>query len=235
MQSSPPETNPAEHPSRPPVAGPITQEDRDYVDALKQAGLVPDLAGDELARVARLADGKKGLDRRAALLEAYYAAGGDGSVSSTRRTVDRFLLQREGDPLNTSILLSHLSELAPELGEIVLERIGGGDEGPLVLRSGENFAALLDDYEENLDTGELDLREIEARDPKVMAVTVRGLVRAVNALLERIGVRERFVQLASDHAREVYVAVPLTEALELARAGHLEDDNAEAVMEHGCW
>lgn len=233
MQSSPPETN--DTPSRPPATSPITQDDRDFVDALKQAGLVPDLGGEELARVVRMADGKKGLERRATLLEAYYAAGGDAAVAGTRRTVDRFLVQREGDPLNTSILLSHLSELAPELGEIVLERIGGGDEGPLVLRSGENFAALLDDYEENLDTGELDLRDIDARDPKAMAVTVRGLVRAVNALLERIGVRERFVQLASDHAREVYVAVPLTEALELARAGHLEDENAEAVMEHGCW
>jgi hypothetical protein len=35
--------------------------------------------------------------------------------------------------------------------------------------------------------------------------------------------------------REVYIAVPLTEAIELARGGHLEEENAEDVMELGGW
>jgi ClpP class serine protease len=103
-----------------------------------------------------------------------------------------------------------------------------------VLRAGEHFAALLDDYEENLETGEIDLRDIEAAR-QGQAVTLRGLVRALNALLERFGVRERMVPLRSDADREVYVALPLTEALELARLGHLEEDSAEDVMELGCW
>ena len=58
---------------------------------------------------------------------------------------------------------------------------------------------------------------------------------ALNVLLDRYGVRERLVPLRSDAAREVYVALPLTEALELARLGHLEEESGEAVMELACW
>jgi hypothetical protein len=65
-------------------------------------------------------------------------------------------------------------------------------------------------------------------------VTLRSLIQATNMLLERKGVRERFVALRSDEAREVYVATPLTEAIDLARAGHLED-GVEEVVELGCW
>ena len=66
-------------------------------------------------------------------------------------------------------------------------------------------------------------------------VTVRGLVRGVNVLLGRRDVRERLIPLRSDVMREVYVALPLTEAIELARAGWLEEENAEDVMELGGW
>lgn len=232
MQSSPPETHVANSP--PPTArSPVTSEDQAFADALRSVGLAPDLAGEELMRVARAARGEPGIERNIDILEAYYEAAGDEAVSVARRSVDRFLCQRVGDAVGTSALLNHLGALAPELGEIALERIGGGAEGPLVLRAGEHFAALLDDYEENLETGEVDLRDVESTPGQ--AVTLRGLIRALNALLERFGVRERLVPLRSDADREIYVALPLTEALELARQGHLEEDNAEDVMELGCW
>lgn len=233
MQSSPPETHVAN--SSPPSArSSVTSEDQAFADALRAVGLAPDLAGEELARVCRAARSEPGIPRQIDLLEAYYEAAGDDALSHTRRGVDRFLCQRVGEPIGTSALLNHLGALAPELGEIALERIGGGDEGPLVLRAGEHFAALLDDYEENLETGEIDLRDVEAAN-QGQAVTLRGLVRAVNGLLERYGVRERLVPLRSDEDREIYVALPLTEALELARQGFLEEENAEDVMELGCW
>lgn len=240
MESS---ENTNERPSRPaatpvPALG-LQADDVSFIAALREAGLVPELVGPELGRVARLIEGKSGLTRRIDLLEAHYAANGDPGVAKTRRLVDRFFCQHAGDAITTTTLLTSLAELAPELGEIALERIGGGDEGPLVLRAGENFAALLDDYEEHLDTGEVDLRDADeiARERAAgsMMVTVRGLVRAVNVLLDRNGVRERLVPLRSDEPREIYVAVPLTEAIELARLGHLEDESPEDVMELCSW
>ncbi len=232
MQSSPPETHVPRSPASPP--GPVTPEDQEFADALRAVGLAPDLSGEELVRAARRARDEPGIERRIDIIEAYYEAGGDEAVSHARRSVDRFLCQRASDATGTSALLNHLGALAPELGEIALERIGGGAEGPLVLRAGEHFAALLDDVEENLETGEIDLREVDAAKHG-QAVTLRGLVRALNGLLDRFGVRERLVPLRSDAEREIYVALPLTEALELARQGHLEEDNAEEVMEIGCW
>ena len=216
-----------------PVApSPVTAEDHAYTTALREAGLAPDLSGDELVRVARAARVAPGIGRSIDIVEAYYEAAGDLALSRTRRSVDRFLCQRVDDATGTTALLDHLGALAPELGEISLERIGGDEAGPLVLRAGEHFAALLDDYEESLETGEIDLRDVDGASGG--AVTLRGLVRALNALLERFGVRERMVALRSDPEREIYVALPLTEALELARNGHLEDE-AEHVLELGCW
>ena len=100
-----------------------------------------------------------------------------------------------------------------------------------MLRAGDDFVALLDDDDEAPAAGDPDdLRGV----PSTM-VTVRGLIRAVNVLLGRRDVRERLVPLRSDMLREVYIAVPLTEAIELARGGHLEEVNAEDVMELGGW
>lgn len=174
------------------------------------------------------------MSRRIDLLEAYYAAGGEPGISRARRSVDRFLLQRETDPVTASQLLARITDLTPELGPVALERVGGGSDGPLVLRAGEHLAALLDDYEESLETGEVDLRELEEARQRGTMVTLRSLIQATNTLLEKHNVRERFVALRSDEAREVYIATPLTEAIDLARAGHLEDD-VEGVVELGCW
>lgn len=234
-KSAPPPPPPAR--ARRPIEDLLDAEELAFVGAVRDAGLAPDLAGEELRRAASLMRESSveldPLSRRVDLLEAYYAAGGDVAVSRTRRSVDRFLMQRETDPVTAGQLVTRIAELTPELGHVTLERVGGSD-GPLVLRAGEHLAALLDDYEESLETGEIDVRELEEQRKAGTMVTLRGLIRAVNTLLERHGVRERFVALRSDPAREVYVATPLTEAIELARAGHLEDD-AEEVVELGCW
>ena len=213
----------------------LPAEDRAFVEALRGAGLVPDLAGAELARSAGLvrADADD-VTRHIDLLEAHYAAGGDAKVSLARRQVDRFFLQRSDQAVTASQLVARLAALAPEVGKIELERIGGSPDGPLVLRAGEHMAALLDEHEEALETGEVDLRELEKAGGPTM-VTLRGLVHAVNLLLDRHGVRERLVPLHCDDDREVYLATPLTEAIELVRAGYLGEESAEDVMELCGW
>lgn len=214
----------------------LDADDLEFVKALREVGLARELDGEELLRIATALGEGHGIARQIDILEAYFAADGDAGRASARRLGDRFFLQRDDQATTASGLVAKLAELAPECGTIVLERIGGSD-GPLVLRAGEHFAALLDDYEEMLGTDELDLREIEERKRNggVTMVTVRGLVRAVNALLDRNGVRERLVALRSDEHREVYVATGVTEAIQLARAGWLDDEDVEQMMELAGW
>jgi len=171
------------------------------------------------------------------ILESYYSAFGDEPLARTRRQVDRFFVHHEGEVVTATTLLERLTGLAPEVGAIALERIGSGEDSTLVLRSGDDFVALLDDDDEAIVTGETDLNEIEGRASGVPSsmVTVRGLIRGVNVLLGRRNVRERLVPLRSDVMREVYIAVPLTEAIELVRGGYLEEENAEDIMELGGW
>lgn len=212
----------------------LDEDDRDFLEAVRGAGLLSELDEEELLRVASEVSEGDADERCVTLLELYYAAGGDAEASTRRRRADRFFLQRVGQPATAAGLVARLVALTPELDAVALERIGGGD-GPLVLRAGEHFAAVLDDYEEEADTGELDLREAEQRKSGVPMVTVRGLVRALNVLLDRRGVRERLVALRGDHEREVYAGLGVAEAMQLTRAGYLEDDDAEDVMDLGAW
>ncbi len=212
----------------------LDPEDQVLVRALQAVGLVAELDDEELLRVASEAGEDERDARRVSLLELYYDAGGDRDAARRRRGTDRFFLQRVGEPATAAGLVARLTALAPELDEVSMERIGGED-GPLVLRAGENVAAVLDDYEEEADTGELDLAEAEAQKRAVPMVTVRGLVRAINILLDRADVRTRLVALQGDDEREVYVGLGVTEALQLARDGHLEDEDPEEVMDLGGW
>lgn len=212
----------------------LDEHDRAFLEALRKAGLLAHLDEEELLRVAsEVSDGDVDA-RRVTMLEVYYEAGGDQAVARQRRRADRFFLQRVGEPATAAGLVERLAALATELEVVQLERIGG-DDGPLVLRAGEHVAALLDDYEEETDTDEYDLAEAEARKSAVPMVTVRGLVRAINVLLDRSGVRNRLVALRGDEEREIYVSLGVTEAVQLAQLGYLEDDDAEDVMELAAW
>ncbi len=235
-ESSQPKSEPPSRISIPPgrLAGPrLDADDRAFWQALRDANLLEELDPDGLVRMSAELSESDSERRRIALLELYYAADGEPVTAARRRRADRFFLQRIGEPATAAGLVARLAELAPELPEVTLERIGGSD-GPLVLRSGEHMAAVLDDYEEETDTGEFDLTEAEARRRAPM-VTVRGLVRAVNVLLDRFGVRQRLVNLRGDDEREVYVGVGVTEAVLLVNAGHLEDETPEDVMNLGAW
>lgn len=213
----------------------LDEDDRVFLDALRAVRLLGELDAEELLRVAsEVPEGADEDARRATLLELYYDAAGDSGASARRRRADRFFMQRVGEPATAAGLVARLVELTPELPEVGLERIGGQD-GPLVVRAGEHVVAVLDDDEEDLESGEFDLAEGERPESGVPMVTVRGLVRALNVLLDRHGVRERLVSLCGDEAREVYVGLGVGEAMQLVRAGYLEDDDAEEVMELGAW
>jgi hypothetical protein len=212
----------------------LDEGDVGYLEALKQAGLLGELDEEELLRVASEVEESDAERRRVELLELYYQAAGDSSAAERRRLGDRFFLQRVGEPATAASLVERLVGLTPELANVELERIGG-DDGPLVLRSGEHFSAVLDDYEEEIDTDQFDVGEAEARKNGVPMVTVRGLVRALNVLLDRNGVRERLVSLRGDEEREVYVQLGVAEAMQLAKDGYLEDVDAEDVMELAGW
>jgi hypothetical protein len=214
----------------------LDEEDRQFLGALQRCGLLGELGSDELLRLASEVESTEEESRRVDLLQIYYDASGDSDASKRRREQDRFLVQRVGDPATAASLVARLAQLAPELGAVRLERIGGGD-GPLVLRAGEHFSAVLDDYEEETDTDELDARELEVRRKRTgpPMVTVRGLVRALNVLLDRHGVRDRLIALRGDEHREVYVGLGVSEAIQLGQGGLLDDEDTEDVMELGAW
>lgn len=197
----------------------LEPSDLPFLDALRKVGLLGEMDDEELLRVASEVEETTALGRRIQLLEIYFAAGGDVKAAERRRLADRFFLRRVGEQTTARGLLTALSELVPELGGISLERIGG-EEGPLVARAGEHVSAIADDDADDTATG---------------TVSIRSLVRAVNGLMARDGVRIRLVPLEGDDRRELYVGLGITEAIELAMAELLEENESERLMELASW
>ena len=217
--------------SAPPPAAAMDERDLVFINALSSAGLLGDLGGDELSRIAATLGNLSGAARRITFLETYYAASDDKARAGRRRMGDRFFMHRASDVVSARDLVRRLDELCPEIEDMVLERIGDAVNGALVLRSGEHFAGIVDDYELEMDTDEIDLRDLAEEKP---TITVRGLVRATNILLQRHGFERRFVQLNSDVFREVYVAIFLEDAKALCKTRFLEHDEGE-LIEHASW
>jgi hypothetical protein len=231
-------STPGAMPPPPPPAARVTaplpsEADLTFVQAMRSAGLLRELDDRELLRVvaAQQTRSARGGSRNIDLLESYFGAAGNAALAASRKAADRFFLHRDEEAVTALRLVERLAALAPEVGTIVMERIGGGVEGQLVLRAGEQIAAVVDDYEESLETNEIDLRDL---DPG-QTITIRGLVRAINVLLSRAEVRSRLIPLRSDEQREVYVAVGLSAAMELAAAGLLDDDEADELMDLASW
>ena len=200
-----------------------TDEDVAFVRALQRAGLLSELDDLEFVRVvsAQHPRSVREITRNIDLLEAYYEGGGHVATASRRRARDRFFLHREDDHASAPQLVARLGALAPEIGAVSLDRVGGA-EGQLVLRAGEQITAVVDDYEETLETNEIDLRELDSSP----TITIRGLVRAINALLARVDIRVRL---------EVYLAFGVASAVELAKAEIIEDDDADELLDLGSW
>lgn len=218
-------------PSSAPTAPSPADADDTFVKTLRGAGLLSELDPEELGRISPQLTSNRPEERQLDLLELYYAAGGDATAAARRVGQDRFFVHRDDSHMGALEVLRHLESLFPELGELRLERIGD-EEGPLVLRSSEHISPLVDAYEEELDTDEVDLRDMEQDQPMV---SVHSLVGGLNGLLSRHGVRARLVELRSDGRREVYVASSLAKATSLLQHDLLEDEDAEELMDFAGW
>jgi hypothetical protein len=203
------------------------QDDLRFVNELSAAGLFEDLDGEELRRILDAIESDKSASRHLDLMQAYYAAAGDPLRAQQRRADDRFFLLTDNEGIGAKTIAERLGALCPEIDDLNLERIGS-DDGPLVLRSGDHVVGIVDDYEEGLDTDEIDLRILEEAE----SITVQAIVQAINTILDRLGDDRRFVPILSDTHREAYVAVTVDAAVDLCRAGFLELDTREEVFEH---
>jgi hypothetical protein len=212
-----------------------THADLVLVNQLSAARLLAELDGPELRAICEALAGE-GPARLLDLVERYYGAAGDADASLRRRRAERYFACRSSEAVTARELVKRLNAINPELlgsegrPGVKLEKIGG-DDGALVLRWGDHFAGIEDD-EEDLDTGEIDLSHL---DPKTPTVTVRGLVHAINRLLDRADVRDRMIALRSDGEREVYVGLSLADAMTLCREDLLDEDDPEELMEQAGW
>jgi hypothetical protein len=206
----------------PPSAAPGDAGESSLVAGLQAAGMLRELSLSELDRIIRaLPESSTPVERRLLLLEAYYGASSDAVAALRRRATDRWFIFSAHDNLGAPQLVQRLLGVLPEIAGAHLERVGsaGGALGTLVLRLGEHVCAIDDD--------------IAGRDT---SVSVQEIVRAMNVLLERKGVRARLVGLFGDGSREAYVGLPsLSAALALVEADFLTAPDVETLMALTAW
>jgi hypothetical protein len=200
--------------------GQLTQEDCSFVSLLHEAALASELDGGELTRTARLIHHDLKTARRIDLLDAYYEAAGDPITGQRRIATDRWFVYHAEEGLDAQSLVNRLLTVLPELSGARFERVGGS-EGALVLRSGDHVCAIEDDDDDG--TG-------------AVSVSVRDVVRALNVLLDRHGIRVRMVGLIGDGAREAYVGVAsLAAAVALVEGDCLAATDTESLMQLVAW
>ncbi len=197
----------------------FSKRDEEFVRLLHAAGLACELDVRQLESIALDIEQSRVDSRRMDILASYYRGDEDPSIGARRRLSDRFFMRNDHVPATAHQLVSRLANLNPEVGEVSLQRIGG-DEGPLVLRSGEQFSAVTDEDDENA-------------EPETVAV--RALVRALNALLAKADVDERLVPLIPDESRELYVGVTEQGAMTLLQGGCTELSAVAALREFAGW
>ena len=196
------------------------EDDRAFVQSLRDSGLLRDLSESLLDVYFASLDPQEDSDARQIDVLEFYYAGTDPAASARRLEDDHVMFFRDGDVASARTILSKLCAILPDIGDVKLEKIGG-DDGALILRRGDVISAIADE------------EQPEVED--VASVSVREIVRSFNGVLSREGVRERFVELAADGTREIYVAVRVAEALMLCNANCLGDDNVDDIMEYAAW
>ncbi len=202
-------------------------EDLRFINELSANGLLSELDGDELRRILGASQAVSEAGRHLDILDAYYDGDGDDAVAERRCHEDRYFSLVDTQRIGANGICQRLAALCPLLDDCCVERIGS-DDGPLVIRSGDHVVAIIDDYEESLDTDEIDLRGLD----DTPTVTVQAIVQAINTILDRIGDERRFVPLRGDVHREAYVGIPIDAAIDLCRAGFLELDTKVEVRAH---
>jgi hypothetical protein len=210
---------PAEDVRVPDESAAYSKRDEDFVQLLHTAGLASELDTDQLALIATTIEESRVDSRRMDILELYYRGSDDASIALRRRGSDRFFIHNATSSVNAHQLVASLTDLNQEIAPVKLQRIGS-DDGPLVLRAGENFSAVTDDDDEASDIG---------------TVAVRALVRALNALLAKAGVEQRLVPLVPDESRELYLGVTEEGAMTLLQGGCTELSAVAALREFASW
>jgi hypothetical protein len=210
---------PAEDVRIPDDGAAYSKRDEDFVRLLHTAGLACELDTGQLTAIASLIEESRVYSRRMDILEHYYRGNDDTSVAARRRDSDRLFMHDDHFAVNAHQLVASLAHLNPEIGPVNLQRIGT-DDGPLVLRAGENFSAVTDEDDEDAEPG---------------TVAVRALVRALNALLAKAKVAERLVPLVPDESRELYVGVTEEGAMTLLQGGCTELSAVAALREFASW
>jgi hypothetical protein len=196
-----------------------SKRDEDFVRLLNAAGLACELDPGQLSAITSNLEESRIDSRRMDILELYYRGNNDASVASRRRNSDRFFMHNDYFSVNAHQLVSSLADLNPEIAPVKLQRIGT-DDGPLVLRAGEQFSAITDEDDEDAEQG---------------TVAVRALVRALNALLAKAEVSERLIPLVPDESRELYVGVTEDGAMTLLQGGCTELSAVAALREFASW
>lgn len=206
--------------SQPSVEGTAySKRDQEFVRLLHAAGLACELDTTHLTSIVQSVEESRVDSRRMTMLEIYYRGNDDPSVAARRRSTDRFFIHDARVSANAHQLVAVLAGLNPEIGPVTLQRIGAED-GPLVLRTGENFSAVSDEDDDEAEAG---------------TVAVRALVRACNALLAKANVSERLVPLVPDESRELYIGVTEEGAMTLLQGGCTELSAVAALREFASW
>jgi hypothetical protein len=201
------------------VPGPYWKRDEDFVRLLNSAGLACELDAAQLSVITSSLEESRIDCRRMDILGLYYRGKDDASVASRRRRSDRFFMHNDYFSVNAHQLVASLANLNPEIAPVKLQRIGDG-EGPLVLRTGEHFSAVIDEDDDDAEKG---------------TVAVRALIRSLNALLAKARVPERLVPLVPDESRELYVGVTEEGAMTLLQGGCTEISAVAALREFASW
>lgn len=196
-----------------------SKRDEDFVRLLNSAGLACELDAGQLSAIASNLEDSRIDARRMDILEIYYRGNDDASAALRRRSSDRFFMHSDDFSVSAHQLVEALASVNPEVAPVELQRIGT-DDGPLVLRAGEQFSAVIDEDDEDAEQG---------------TVAVRALVRALNALLSRAQVSKRLVPLVPGESRELYVGVTEEGAMTLLQGGCTELSAAAAIREFASW
>jgi len=196
-----------------------SKRDEDFLRLLHAAGLACELDTRQLAAITSSLEESRVDSRRMDILEAYYRGSDDASVALRRRKSDRFFLHNDYFSVTAHQLVSSLTNLNPEIGSVQLQRIGT-DDGPLVLRMGEHFSAVIDEDDEGAEKE---------------TVAVRALVRALNALMAKAGVEQRLISLVPDQSRELYLGVTEEGAMTLLQGGCTEISGVAMLREFASW
>lgn len=216
----------------PPTGGSLAPEPEaeldPFLEVLQSASLLAELP--PIGRVRH--DGDGDIDaQRLDMLEHYYGADEDATVAKRRRSEDGFFLYRENAGLIAQDIVNALAANHTDLNGVTIGRLSP-DDVDLVLKHGDHMAAIVDEADEDPDTGEIDLRELEGGGG---TASVYSIARALNRILARVGGRARIVPLRGDGEREAYVSVGITDALSLAKGCLLELEGVEEVMDFGGW